>query len=80
MALEVDLTQERTIIVQPAQTVQKTTLTIDRIIDNYSEQKAVAWITELREPVVLWEGDAYTAIGQWTDSDVQARILELFDI
>lgn len=27
--------------------------------------------------VTLWEGDAYDAIGAWTDADVDARIEEL---
>ena len=26
----------------------------------------------------LWEGDAYDAIGQWTDLDVQIRLNEMF--
>ena len=28
--------------------------------------------------ILLWEGAAYDAIGQWTDADVTARILELY--
>lgn len=28
--------------------------------------------------IILWSGDAYDAIGQWTDADVQSRIAEIF--
>jgi hypothetical protein len=27
--------------------------------------------------LTLWEGDAYDAIGQWTDSDARARVEQL---
>ena len=37
-----------------------------------------AFIEELDEPVVLWEGEAYDSIGQWTDSNVEARLAELY--
>ena len=29
--------------------------------------------------VILWEGDAYDAIGQFTDTDVASRIEEIFN-
>lgn len=29
--------------------------------------------------LTLWEGDAYDLAGQWTDSDVDNRILELLN-
>jgi hypothetical protein len=28
--------------------------------------------------VILWSGDEYDNIGQWTDVDVQVRIKELY--
>ena len=28
--------------------------------------------------VILWEDAAYDVIGQWTDANVSARIIELF--
>ena len=30
--------------------------------------------------LVIWEGDAYTAAGQFTDEDVDKRILEVLDL
>lgn len=80
MALEVTLSQERSITSVPAQTFQTTTLTVQRIIDNYQEQKVIAVIEGVANHVILWEGADYVAIGQWTDTNVQNRLLELFDI
>lgn len=38
---------------------------------------------ELGNPIkrilVLWEGEAYDAIGQWTDEQAEARIKELLE-
>ncbi len=30
--------------------------------------------------ITLWEGEEYTAIGQWKDSDVVNRLSEIFNI
>lgn len=27
--------------------------------------------------LILWEGESYTKIGQWTDEDVKKRIIEM---
>jgi hypothetical protein len=29
--------------------------------------------------LTLWEGDAYDEVGQWTDADAAARVLELIE-
>jgi len=66
----------RTIV--PAETKTLTELTIIRIVDLPVEKIVRAFVKELQAPIVLWEGAAYDAAGQWTDSDVTARILVLF--
>jgi hypothetical protein len=43
------------------------------------EKKVIAHTSEFGS-VVLWEGDAYDAIGQWTDLDVTARIKEIYNL
>ena len=47
----------------------------------YSDTRKIAQVTGLHprqcRPLVLWECDAYTAAGQWTDDDVSARVTEL---
>lgn len=80
MALEVTLSQERIITIRPVETVTKTSLIVERIVDNYQQQQVIATIKGFSEPVVLWEGASYIAIGQWTDANVQTKVLELFDI
>ena len=55
-----------------------TTLTIERVVDNPTQKFVRVFFKELNEPTTLWEGAAYDAAGQWSDSDVQARIAALF--
>ncbi len=33
----------------------------------------------IKRILVLWEGEAYDAIGQWTDEQAEARIKELLE-
>jgi hypothetical protein len=40
-------------------------------------KKIVARTKELGD-VVLWESDSYERVGQWTDADVETRLIELF--
>ena len=37
-----------------------------------------SFVEEIEGPITLWEGSAYDAAGQWTDSDVQARLTQLY--
>jgi hypothetical protein len=53
-------------------------VTIEEVTDN-AERKVVRAFTRELGQLVLWEGEAYDAIGQWTDADVQARVLELLN-
>ncbi len=41
------------------------------------EQKRVEAITKELGIVLLWEGEAYDAIGQWTDTDVINKLKSL---
>ena len=50
---------------------------VDHYIDSPS-YKTVDAYTKQYGAIRLWEGAAYDAIGQWTDEDVTARLLELF--
>jgi hypothetical protein len=74
----IKLTAPKTITTVPEQTKTVTELTINRIVDLLAQKKVKAFIEEIPEPVTLWEGAAYDAIGQWTDANVQARLLELY--
>lgn len=77
----VTLATPKTIITVPQATKTITTLTVERIVDNPKQQFVRAFITELNEPVVLWNQTTtptYASVGQWTDSDVEARLNTLY--
>jgi hypothetical protein len=57
-----------------------TKVTVKRVVDNNEKKKVTAHVKEFTGKITLWEGDvAYTAIGQWTDTDVQNRLLEIYN-
>lgn len=74
----VTLAQEKTIVIEAEKTAKTTTLTIKRMVDLPEEKIVRVFIAELPHPVILWEGAAYDAIGQWTDAMVSARLLVLY--
>jgi len=86
MGLEVNLSQQRDIVAQPADIKSLTTLTVNRMVDSPEDCTVTVFLEELRQPIVLWEGaTAYATCGasgngQWTDADVEARLLEIYDI
>lgn len=43
----------------------------------FSKNEDESFKEEGRKELMLWSGDAYDAIGQWTDTDVKNRIVEL---
>jgi hypothetical protein len=47
------------------------------IIDNAKRKSAVAQIRPCPLPLVLWEKAAYDAAGDYTQEQVEARVLEL---
>lgn len=47
------------------------------IIDNAKRRSAVAQIRPCPYPLVLWVGEAYDVAGDYTQSQVEARVLEL---
>ena len=64
-------------VMVPQVTKTVSALTILQMIDN-PVNKVVAVQTREIGRVVLWSGNQYDSIGQWTDSDVEARLHELF--
>ena len=60
--------------IRSGRTVDK--IVITRIIDEPGKRLATAFSHGYKR-VVLWEGDAYTAAGQWTDTDVINRFREI---
>jgi hypothetical protein len=54
-----------------------TAIEIYEIRDRNVEKKVTAMCRNHPTQLVLWQGDAYDAIGQWTNDDVVARVAQL---
>jgi len=76
--MKITLTSPKTVVLQAEKSKTITTLTIQRVVDLPQKKVVRAFVQELDEPIVLWEGAAYDAAGQWTDADVQARLTALY--
>jgi hypothetical protein len=76
--MQINLQNPTKVVLQEEKSKTVTTLTVARIVDLPKKKVVRAFVEELDEPVVLWEGAAYDAIGQWTDSNVEARLTELY--
>lgn len=74
--LTIDLPSEIIVKHIPAYTIKASKIEVSSIIDNSTEKKVVA-ITNLGK-IVLWEGTSYDSIGQWVDTDVHNRLVELY--
>jgi hypothetical protein len=61
----------------PAYQLTVPQLEVNYFVDSPSEKIVEAYIKSIGR-VVLWEGDAYDAIGDWTNTDVSNRIKEIY--
>ena len=76
--MKVEITNPKTIVVTEQQTKTYNELTVKKLVDFPKKKKVVAFITEVNKPVILWEGAAYDAIGEWTSANVSERLSELY--
>ena len=76
--MQISLSNPKKVVLQEEKSKTVTTLTVNRIVDLPKKKMVRAFVEELDEPVVLWEAASYDAIGQWTDSNVEARLTELY--
>jgi hypothetical protein len=76
--MQINLQNPKKVVLQEEKSKTISTITIERIVDLPKKKMVRCFIEELDEPVVLWEGAAYDAAGQWTDADVQARLTALY--
>jgi len=76
--LTVELPQLTTVKALGNRDVEITKIEIFEMIDN--PVKKEVWVSCRNHPtrILLWKGDAYDAIGQWTNTDVTNRVLELY--
>jgi len=47
------------------------------ILDNSKRKAVIAQIHPCRQPLILWQNESYTNIGDYTQAQAEARILEL---
>ncbi len=77
--MEITLSSPKKIVLQEEKSKDITKLTVSRVVDLPKQKVVRCFIEELDEPIVLWEGAAYDAAGQWTDADVEARLVALYN-
>jgi len=76
--MQINLQNPKKVVLQEEKSKTVNTLTVTRVVDLPKKKIVRCFVEELEEPIVLWEGAAYDAVGQWTDSNVQARLTELY--
>jgi hypothetical protein len=76
--LTIDLGSKKVVREIPAINIEISKIEILSIEDSAVEKKVTAKTKGLTGQIVLWEGAAYDAIGQWTDTDVANRIKEIY--
>jgi hypothetical protein len=75
MKITFETPKEVVIVQELKRTIEE--ITIEEVVDNNSRKEVKAYTKELGI-LVLWTGDAYDAIGEWTDADVVTRVKELY--
>jgi len=61
-----------------SKSITVSTLNVLQIMDSSIRQTVTAYVQELPgNPLVLWEGDSYKAIGDWTAAQAEAQIIQM---
>lgn len=76
--MQINLQNPKKVVLQEEKSKTVNTLTVARVVDLPKKKIVRCFVEELDQAIVLWEGDAYDAAGQWTDADVVARLTELY--
>ena len=74
----ITLSNPKKVVLQEEKSKTVSTLTVIRVVDLPKKKMVRAFVEEIDGPITLWEGDAYDAIGQWTDTDVQTRLTQIY--
>jgi hypothetical protein len=77
--MSITLNSPKKIVLQEEKSKTVSTLTVNRVVDLPKQKIVRCFIEELDDAIVLWEGAAYDAAGQWTDANVEARLIELYN-
>ena len=65
------------IIIKESVKITTDKIQLQQTIDNNESVKAVIIADNKVTVLTLWEGQSYKDIGQWTDSDVEKKVIEL---
>ena len=77
--MNITLNTPKKIVLQEEKSKTVTSLTVNRVVDLPKQKMVRVFIDELDEAIVIWEGAAYDAAGQWTDADVAARLNAIYN-
>lgn len=77
--LIIEFSEQRVIFKVPERSVKSNRVVITEMIDKPKEKKVLAYTEGLPGYIILWEGDSYDEIGDWTNQNVIDRINELFN-
>jgi hypothetical protein len=77
--MNITLTNPKKVVLQEEKSKTISSLTVNRVVDLPKQKMVRVFVEELDEPVTLWEGAAYDASGQWTDTDVIVRLTALYN-
>jgi len=77
--MNITLNTPKKIVLQEEKSKTVTSLTVSRVVDLPKQKMVRCFVEELDDAIVLWEGVSYDAAGQWTDADVEARLIELYN-
>ena len=86
MSRTINLPSEETIVLitQKEESLTTNKISVDTVIDNGESVKATVSFfssTGITKSLILWDAEStptYQAIGQWTDTDVENRIKEIY--
>lgn len=76
--MKITLQNPKKVVLQEEKSKTVSTLTVTRVVDLPKKKIVRAFAQEVDGPIVLWEGAAYDAAGQWTDADVETRLKALY--
>lgn len=76
--ITVELPQPKTVKALGNKDVEITKIEIFEMIDNPIKKEV--WVSCRNHPtrILLWKDEEYDMVGQWTDTDVINRIIQLF--
>lgn len=75
--MKIELTTPIEVVLRPVQKKTVSSLTVLFYTDSVQDKKLTVQLAEIPTPIILWEKDAYDAIGQWTDDQAKARLIEV---